>query len=234
MIIRGNYLLTSIFVSGVCHIFWLSSVGISTSARAETPKNYTKVSFLGPILEKTAFEMMMEGALPQAETLYASSIIEMDTQDVAVEGPSKISAEEVFQKIDRRNKALFAKRYTVRESRAPRFSMGKKGLFYHIGEKGLSKLIDGPAKTRAILYKPPMPAFSNKRLFEEEVFVTKYKFVLSKDGNVRSVEPLVSTGYPDIDMKCIKYLKQWKFAPRYVSDTDDQQVGIITLDVKVR
>ena len=104
----------------------------------------------------------------------------------------------------------------------------EKRIFYHLEEKTLYKHIEGPAKDSALVYKPEFPDISEIVKKRELNYVVELKFIISDSGHVVSVEPMVSSGYPQIDMECTRYLKQWKFAPR---QTKEKVWGLVTLNI---
>ena len=65
----------SILISAVWHLFWVSAVTVIVTPTVQPSDFYQEVDFLGPILEKTAFELMVDNVKPQAETLYARSTL---------------------------------------------------------------------------------------------------------------------------------------------------------------
>ena len=110
--------------------------------------------------------------------------------------------------------------------------MDGRSIFYHVEEKILNRLIEGPARSRAVLFKPQFPLVSKLSYGDEGNLITRLKFTLSKEGNVELVEPVVSSGYPRIDSECIKYIKQWKFSPK-AGALKEKEWGIITLNVNL-
>ena len=228
-----NLFAVSITVSAVWHLFWMSIVGIAITPNITMQDEFTKVTFLGPILEKTAFEMMIEESKPPAETFYRASLIKDTEVHLDIKGPDKIANSNAFVNV-KEGAPFDRKKLTHHEKDKPCFILGSTTVFYHAGTKGLNRFIDGPAKNRLILFQPSFPYFSKKSIMEEEDFITKFRFILSGEGNVEFVEPIVSSGYPDVDMRCVKYLKQWKFAPQYMSESDDKQWGVVTLNIRMQ
>jgi len=48
------------------------------------------------------------------------------------------------------------------------------------------------------------------------------KFWVSPDGLVEHAEPLISCGYPEIDLLMVRYLDKWRFQP-LAGDLDGEQ-----------
>ena len=77
----------SILFSCAWHLCWISVIGVVVTPSVQPSDFYQEVNFLGPILEKTAFDLMVEGAKPQAETLYARSTLFIDNIYLKPKGP---------------------------------------------------------------------------------------------------------------------------------------------------
>lgn len=230
MVRETNYLGGALLFSAFWHVMWLSLIGIVAGPDIKAQEKFTEVSFLGPILEKTAFEMMVEESHPKSETLYRTSMIVKSEAHLDVKGPDRSVKKNAISELAKGETYLKDEKYASNKNPAPYFIKGKS-IFYHIGEKGLNKFIEGPAKRRTIISKPPLPHFPKVSFVAEENFVLKFKFILSNDGNIEFLEPVVSSGYPKIDMQCAKYIKLWKFEPMG-EDNEEKEWGIITLNIK--
>lgn len=233
MIRKGrNYLIPS-FVFSLCwHVGLLCAVGIVVMPKPAFQSTYTRVSFLGPILEKTAFEMMVEESRPKAETLYRTPFIIENEKRLDAEGPSRLGERDLFPNGPGLNQTVQTGGPVKPRKDITNPFIDKERLFRHIEERVLNRFIEGPAKERAVLYRPPEPRFVKRSFMHEDNFVTKLRFVLAGDGSVEFVEPVVSSGYPGIDIQCIRYLRQWKFMPSYEAGGGGDW-GIIRIDVKV-
>jgi len=229
-----NYFAASVVFSAFWHFLWISAIGINVEPNEIMRKEYTEVSFLGPILEKTAFEMMLEESSPKAETLYRPSVIVKDEAYLDVEGPGRSLKDKAFENEMLNKKQFVGKIYLSMEKEKPSYNVGEKRIYYHIEEKALNRFIEGPAKQRVILFKPDMPYFTKRSLTEEKIFITRFKILISDRGDVEKIEPIISSGDPAIDLKCRAYLKQWKFVPRDSDDVREKEWGIITLNIEVK
>jgi len=53
--------------------------------------------------------------------------------------------------------------------------------------------------------------------------------VITKDGTVKTADILETSGYPDLDLIAIRYVKQWKFIPLKPDQLQEDQEGIIQI-----
>ena len=166
--------------------------------------------------------MVDDSTLPRAETLYYASAIFQDDAYLDVSGPKRVVKKDKF--LDNSLDSGKDK---------PSYLMNGRTVFYHVEEKTLNRFMEGPAKKRAVLFKPPFPTLSKSLYGEEENFTARLRFTISEEGNVGLIEPIISSGSPLIDLECIKYLKQWKFSPK-VSQDREKEWGIITLNIKAK
>ncbi|MCK4463782.1 MAG: TonB family protein, partial [Candidatus Omnitrophica bacterium] len=168
---------------------------------------------------------------PHTEILYPiSAIIDSETY-LDIKGPERLLKKDIFLG-DGKAKTLFREKSYLTEKVKPGYFMNGRSIFYHVEEKILNRFIEGPARSRAVLFKPQFPLVSKLSYGDEENLMTRLKFTLSKEGNVELVEPVVSSGYPRIDLECIKYIKQWKFSPKAGAD-QKKEWGIITLNINL-
>lgn len=102
---------------------------------------------------------------------------------------------------------------------------------------GRSFEIEGEARERTVLLKPPFPVYQSLLSTTQEDIIGKYckvrlKIVITPDGRVKSVEKLVSSGSPKIDLMAIRYVKKWSFAPLKPDQPQNDQEGTLLLTLK--
>ncbi|MFH1868770.1 MAG: TonB family protein [Candidatus Omnitrophota bacterium] len=98
--------------------------------------------------------------------------------------------------------------------------------------------VKGEAEGRLVLFKPPM--LEMKGLSFGEIGKSyaisphriKLKVVIAADGNVMSAENLETSGYPELDLAAIRYVKKWKFAPLSPDRPQYDQGGMVLLELK--
>ncbi|MCX5715797.1 MAG: hypothetical protein NTV07_02840 [Candidatus Omnitrophica bacterium] len=175
-------------------------------------RTYT-VSFLGPILEKTAFDMMLHKGLPAKDSALYGQPLHFD------EGKTASAAADLLVK------------------KAEPFAFGDGGVsgagnismleeskvfpaFQHtediIAEEEKPSpdnfKIEGPAAKREMLFAPKAPVVSRRIDQQQESFMVKLKMKIATSGSVKEAGLLVSSGYPDIDLAAINYCKKFQFA----------------------
>jgi len=207
-----NYLRTAILISLGAHIVAMSAVQIITPQDVLTMKPYTRVDFLGPILQKTAFDIMLENVSPDMRTAYGHDfpLSESGYLDVAV---SKKGARLEF----------FPDQL---ESRMDDGVMDHLRGAKIVPDVGLGFLRDGAALTdwksgimgedrsRGILYRPPAPVIMPGLYGDEKIYRLRVTALVDKEGNVSKAEVLTTTGYPRLDMIASKYVMGWIFEPK--------------------
>lgn len=222
----------SILLSTAWHLFWIFSVGIIITPTVETSNLYQEVNFLGPLLEKTAFDFMTEAAMPQSETLYATSSLFIENAYLRPRGPDrKIAKKTSHQSITDRF-FLVLRKYFQSNKEAPPNMVEEANVRYNKkSEIKPSSEIEGPAKYLNIVSKSRTPSVPRGLYGDSDEHIVKLKFFVSKNGIVRYVEPVISSGYTEIDFLAIRTLKKWRFAPK----SDNKNVwGIISIKVMAR
>ncbi|MBN1354067.1 MAG: hypothetical protein JW994_05330, partial [Candidatus Omnitrophica bacterium] len=79
----------AIAFSTMWHLFWISAIGIVIPPSVQPNNVYQEVDFLGPILEKTAFDILSEKATVHTETLYAKTALFVDKVYLKPKGPER-------------------------------------------------------------------------------------------------------------------------------------------------
>jgi len=232
-VFKGSYFKVSLLFSAAWHLFWISIVYVIVTPTVTLSNPYTEVHFLGPILEKTAFEILSDIAVPPSETLYSIEEFRLKDSYLETEGPKKIVRMNKFRGIAKSDGRKITKYVLSNAKSEPVHLMEGKNNFFSFKRKLSTKIIEGPAKRRELLYKPLMPSLTASIYEEEGIFTVKFKFTLSRDGNVEMIEPITSSGFAFIDQECIKHIKQWKFSS--VQDLLlDKDWGIATVRIKVK
>ena len=210
-------------ISLLWHIIAISAVNIVALPGEYRMRELTAVSFLGPILEKTALDIMMANKPVRVRTDYEGDakmapeirtwIKEPAFQDRASAETAKKSEEKMGDLIGasfRMTKDVPA--FTKRLKRPGRTAAQKEG--------GIS----GAAASREVFYKPEKPRVP-RSVLGGAPFNVELKFSVSAQGDVREIIPIVSSGNADVDLLGIRYLKSWKFTP-LAGGAQDEQWGV--------
>jgi hypothetical protein len=222
----------AILFSTVWHLFWMTAIGIIVTPSVQPSDVYQEVGFLGPILEKTAFDLMVEEVTPQAETLYAKSTFFLDSVYLKPEGPGRKVLKE-FKPRGFLNRLAFLKNFIENRKETPLYAAGSMRPSYAKPDrKELPLTLEGPAGKREIIFKPEPPRIPRGLYGDAEEYRVRLKFFVSADGIVYDLKPVVSSGCPEIDLRTIRFLKRWRFSPLSVVEKKKPPAwGIATVKV---
>lgn len=86
-IFKDRIFIFAIFLSLVWHVFWLSIITVTVTPDHAKPIKFSRVSFLGPILERGALEVRIKPKEPSfLEKRYLSGIGNISTQKISTPG----------------------------------------------------------------------------------------------------------------------------------------------------
>lgn len=204
----------------------MSAINVVVLPGKYETRDLTSVSFLGPILEETALQIMLVNKPVAVTTRYQHSLkythsivergdlpLEDETRDQAkrhVSTSVEDSIGNVLGIILRKSKEIpnIVKRISKRDTRS-----------------GSSRRISGAIAKREVIYKPNKPKLPSW-ITASVPFVLELDFCVSSQGEIKEIVPAVSSGDPEVDLLGIRYLKSWKFAP-LTQNRDEEQRGRI-------
>lgn len=206
----------ALLISFGIHIFGMSAVAIIIPGGAERLHSYTRVDFLGPILRKTAFDIMLENTPPPVITAYGYANISPETKLLGVRLPKKESSAQLFNK-------PFEDKMDIRV----------RGFLadYKVVPDLTFALADGErlSVARRVLYKPEAPFIIKGLYGDKENFTVRIKTLLDAGGNVKKAELVTTTGYPKLDIIISEFVKSWIFAPSGNPSGDEWQETEVVL-----
>ena len=88
--------------------------------------------------------------------------------------------------------------------------------------------IKGEAGGRIIIYRPELDKTIILPSDFNSDFRVNIKFKISKDGFVKYVECITSSGFTEIDLAAIRYVRKWQFVP----DSEDNHEGVVRVSFK--
>ena len=111
--------------------------------------------------------------------------------------------------------------------------MIKKEYVYSEPDNTYSE-ISGKAKDRIVLFKPPFPDYkvAVSAHYKDNMpisFNVKLRLVITENGTVSVADALETSGYPDIDLIAIRYVKKWKFIPLKPDQAQEDQEGMVQI-----
>jgi len=205
----------SILISSAWHLFWIAAIGIVVTPSVIPSSAHPEIGFLGPILEKTAFDLMAEEVTPHSEIGYARSTLFLDKVCLKPRGPGRKVLKE-FTPGAAIEELNFSLRDYVKDTKEiPRYMVGyMKSTHPDLQETSFRPSMEGPAAKIEIIFRPEFLTVPRGIYGDPEEYAVKLKFLVSTSGLVYDVEPVISSGYPEIDMQATKFLKKWRFLPQ--------------------
>ena len=211
-------------ISLVWHLVCMSAVNIVVLPGKFKARKLTSVSFLGPILETTALNIILADK-PVA---------------IAVSYRTDLKYRRGFGKDGKNDVSDPVKRYirnntedNMRKMLSVPFQENKDvpdiiiaGIKRQNGRRFDSSDISGSAARRTLFFKPVQPKLPDS-IPASAPFKLELKFSVLPQGEVGRVIPVVSSGNPEVDLLGIRYLKSWKFFP-LVGGSDEEQWSRIT------
>ena len=207
---RSRVFNIALLLSLAFHLSCIFGVNIVVLPGRYSMRDLTSVSFLGPILDKTALEIILANKPVGVTTTYQRDLSayvqaagrkeRVPAQDEAkqhIDTRAEDSIDKVLGRIFRREKEIPGI-VTSRTAEEPFF-------------KGSGE-ISGTVADREIMYKPARPELPTWTDVKPP-FTLELEFVVSAQGEVKEVVPFISSGNPEIDLMGIRYLKSWRFAP---------------------
>lgn len=207
----GDKIIIALAISFLWHIIAISAVNIVVLPCGYKMRELTAVSFLGPILEKTALDIMMANKPVAVRTEYEDNVeILPDRRAWLKEAPAPGATRmNIAKKSEERMGGLL--RASFREAKeVPPFTRPLKELKRAVTQK--EGEISGAAASREVFYRPETPRVP-RSISDAAPFNMELKFSVSAQGDIREVIPVVSSGNADVDLIGIRYLKSWKFTP---------------------
>ncbi len=199
----------ALLISLTWHLICMFTVNIVVLPGKYRTRELTSVSFLGPILGKTALEIILANKPVAVTTRYRRGLkykhtidkkekllIKNDVKkhiDIHAENSIGRALDRVFRK-DKEIPNIVTK------------TSGREAYFKGSGE------ISRHILNREVIYKPEEPKLP-AWIAASSPFRMELEFIISVHGEVEEVVPVVSSGSAEVDLLGIRYLKNWRFAP---------------------
>ncbi len=201
----GGALLFSI----LWHLFWFSSIKIvSLPAKVQYPR-FSAISFLGPLMDEPSFEVHVTASpFSRSQPMVPSGWIR------------KVPFQEFLKEETDLLKGIPGD-FLRLQKRNPTVPLKEEG---RIKEDVL--LLKGPAASRLLYYRPPLPELPRWLDPRDVRSSLELRFWVSPRGKVVTIEKITSSGDPTLDLIGIRHLRRWQFNPKA---TDQEEAGIVTL-----
>lgn len=196
------------------HMIFFSVIAVVNPAALIKITPYTKIQFLGPILKKTAFDIMLKSASPQSEVNYSQLPQELFPNALKVTPPEKRSLEEAANAVfsDTEYESMI-EAHLVDIKTVPDFLRTPESI---VKEAGFS------TDTRKIIYRPEAPLLSSDLYGSSSNFRVTFRILVSPEGNVKSADYITTSGDPQADIMAKRYVTSWIFEPRSDGKTEDE------------
>ena len=213
----GRGLGIALLVSLAVHIFFMTAVIIVNPAASQRFKTHPKVDFLGPLLKKTAFDIMLESANPMIRTSYGKMDMSGSPNYLRAAPPGRRSAVE---------EPSVPYLYGGIEEDMQRSLAGVKSLpaFLLTGDGGFFGIDGVSSSARQVIFRPKAPALIKGVYGKKVTFSIRVKVLISGNGAVKSAEPVTYSGYPQLDLTAVKFVKSWLFEPGERDQTQEVEV----------
>ncbi|MFA6636850.1 MAG: energy transducer TonB [Candidatus Omnitrophota bacterium] len=227
LIVTKNNLIIAVLVSAFAHLFFMSAVTIVTPEDIFKTEPFTRVTFLGPILEKTAFDIMVGddyGEIAHGTTLVPGDLM---ISDLSPSPPGR---------------GYIASRFPYHEGekmtgRTREFLEGVK-ISPHIFFRDVSAVDRGSNRNKDfsnshseqnVIYRPPPPVIMKDLYGDKEYFTVRVTGFVDGTGDVKDAKVKVSSGHFPVDTEALKHFSAWRFH----SDGSGEDIGIIETDIIV-
>lgn len=222
--ITRNLAIALIISLGV-HIFGMTAVIITTPEDMGRMTPYTSVVFLGPILKKTAFDIMIENADPVVSTSYRYNFLGVQEGYLEVVAPKRETVFRDFSLKAEDDMDTLARDFLTGTKGVPELGLGRdfsNELFERWGSLEEERAEQG----RKVIYRPPDQSIAAGFYGGKEKFRIKVKVLIDSDGKVKKAEPLTTTGFPRLDITASKHARGWMFEPREDAVMGDEELVV--------
>lgn len=224
----GKSLWGAFLVSFLWHLLCIRTITIIPLQPAVQFPRFSEVAFLGSILREPDFEIQLSklpfSRRPEEVTrpyLQRSGRL----LDASLVTPGRWVASTYQTPLSLAEGLPLYQKLFLRQKATPRFSTGPSETPL---DQGVFRF-EGPGSQRTLYYRPKrpqLPRWIDPREVRAEL---KFKFWISPEGKVRSVEKLISSGNPKVDMIGIRYLRRWQFSPK----RGDSEWAVVSFPLKV-
>ncbi len=191
----------ALMISLGVHIIVMSAVSIVAYEGSGRNRPYTRVDFLGSLLGKTAFEMMLAHASPGSGAVPEQEVSGGEVEALKVRFSGKSHRLQEVPSLQER----------AMDTEIKGFFAGEKVTPDHRQQSAVGTV---PINTgRKVVYRPEAPVFIKGLYGDKGSFRVKVRALVNEEGSVTKTEPLTTTGYPQLDMMAAKYLERWVYEP---------------------
>ena len=208
----------ALLISLTWHLMCMFTVNIIISPGKYRTRELTSVSFLGPILEKTALDIILANKPIGITTRYQRNLKdEYIFPEEKKPFPENSVKDHITARVEDKMNMAFAK-VSEEEKEVPEIATKATGRGTYFKN---SEQVSGAASIREVLYKPIRPKLP-AWIIARSPFKMELEFIVSPQGEVKKIVPVVSSGDAEIDLLGIRYLRNWRFVPLLQASSKEQ------------
>jgi len=200
----SRQLRTALLVSLAVHVIGMSTVAIIYPEGENRRCAYTRIDFLGAILRKASFDIMIENTAP----FFKGSLGQMiQTKEKDYLENVRIPKQKPYVQ------KLPGGLDTVMDNAVKGFLIGDKVVPGFISDTNRDSLLSKRAQLRndktrrKIIYRPDTFFVQYGLYGKKKFFKAKFKALMGADGKIKRTELLTTTGYPQLDIKASRLIK---------------------------
>jgi len=202
---------TALLVSLAAHVIGMSAVAIIYPEGKNRRCAYTRIDFLGAILKKASFDIMIENTAPflRGTGGYMIQTKEKDYLENVRLPKQKPYVQKLPGRLD-----------TVMDNAVKRFLIGDKAVPGFITDSRREKSLNRQTQLRndgtgrKIIYRPDTFFVQYGLYGKKKLFKAKFKALMGTDGKIKRTELLTTTGYPQLDIKASRLIKDRLSPPK--------------------
>jgi len=192
------------------HVLAMSAVSIIGPEEVKRRSAYTRIDFLGAVFQKTAFDIMLENTTSFFKDGHGHVI-------QVAEGEYLEKVKVPKQKLRGVKSAVCledemddtVKGFLTGDKAVPRFIANTKPEVFVRGTRTSGSM----RRVRKIVYRADTSFIQHGFYGKKRSFKAKFKALLGSDGKIKRTELLATTGYPQLDMKASRLVKDRVIEP---------------------
>ncbi len=204
----------ALMISVGLHVFFMSAVVIINPASGTKIKPYTRVDFLGPLLKKTAFDIMLETANPVVRTSYSRLLLSP--------APERLKAAPPEIRVPVEDRSRYYLDGWLQASVRDLLTEPKSVPGFLLRTDSYLDIPWDRHGGRRLIYKPDPPVLTRGLYGDAEQFRIKLRVLVSAEGTVVSSEPVVMSSHPQLDIIASRFVRTWIFEPRAAAGNEDE------------